>query len=79
MSDDKQVFYGKVLWFNPSRGFGFLEWEKDGTKQKDMFCHFSDVVCEGFKTLYKDQNVSFQIGTNNHGDPKATCVQVLRN
>lgn len=79
MTDDKTVYYGEVLWFNPARGFGFLAWEKDGAKQKDMFCHFSDVVCEGFKTLYKGQKVSFQIGTNNHGDPKAISVQVLRN
>lgn len=78
MSDDSK-FYGEVVWFDPKRGFGFIGWEKDGEKQKDMFVHFSDVVCEGFKTLYKHQKVSFTLGTNKHGDPKAINVEILKN
>lgn len=77
MSDEK--FYGEVLWFDPKRGFGFIEWEKDGVKQKDMFVHFSDVSCEGFKTLYKHQKVSFTLGVNKHGDPKACGVEIMKN
>lgn len=77
MSDEK--FYGEVLWFDPKRGFGFIGWEKDGVKQKDMFVHFSDVTCEGFKTLYKHQKVSFQLGVNKHSTPKAINVEVLKN
>ena len=79
MSDDKATYYGKVIWFNPARGFGFARWEIDGVKQKDIFIHFSDISCDGFKALYKDRSISFQVGTNNHGDPKAISVQVLRN
>lgn len=63
----------------PKRGFGFIQWDKDGVRQKDMFVHFSDVTCEGFKTLYKHQKVSFGLGTNKHGDPKALDVTVLKN
>lgn len=77
MSEDEK-FYGEVLWFDPKRGFGFLGWEKDGIKQKDMFVHFSDVTCEGFKTLYKHQKVSFGLGVNKHGDPKATGVEIMK-
>ena len=77
MSDTK--FFGEVIFFDPKRGFGFIGWEKDGLKQKDMFVHFSDISCEGFKTLYKDQKVSFGIGKNNSGDPKAIEVEVLKN
>jgi CspA family cold shock protein len=72
-------FVGTVVWFSPKKGFGFIEWEKDGVKQKDMFIHFSDVECEGFKTLYKGQKISFGLGVNKHGDPKATEVVVLKN
>jgi cold shock CspA family protein len=65
MSDDnKQVYYGEVLWFDPKRGFGFLGWSIEGVIQKDMFVHFSDIVCEGFKTLYKHQKVKFTLGVN---------------
>lgn len=71
-------FIGDVVWFDPKRGFGFIEWEKEGKKQKDLFVHFSDIECEGFKTLYKEQKVSFGLGVNKHGDPKAVNVEILK-
>lgn len=77
MSNEEQIYYGEVSWF--ARGYGFLRWEIEGVLQKDMFVHFSDIVCEGFKTLYKGRKVSFCIGTNRNGDPKAVNVTVLRN
>ncbi len=75
---DKEKCYGEVCWFNSSRGYGFILWEKDGEKQKDLFVHFSDVSCDGFKTLYKGQKVSFDIGSNKNGVPKAIDVIVLK-
>lgn len=77
MSDNE--FMGEVCWFDARKGYGFILWEKDGVKQKDLFVHFSDVSCEGFKTLYKGQKVSFGLGTNKKGDPKAINVVVLKN
>ena len=74
-----EKFVGEVIWFDPKRGFGFIGWEKDGVKQKDLFVHFSDIACEGFKTLYKGQKVSFGLGVNVRGDPKATEVTILKN
>jgi cold shock protein len=79
MSDDNEIFYGSVVWFSAVKGIGFLAWEKDGVQQKDMFVHYSDIVMEGFKTLYKAQRISFCIGTNARGEPKATSVIVLKN
>lgn len=77
MSSEK--FTGEVLWFDPKRGYGFVGWEDaEGVKQKDLFVHFSDISCEGFKTLYKGQKVSFGLGTNKNGDPKATEVEILK-
>ncbi len=67
-------FNGQVIWFDPKRGYGFITWEKDKIAQKDLFVHFSDIECEGFKTLYKNQKVAFSIGSNKHGVPKATEV-----
>lgn len=71
-------FFGEVMWFDPKRGYGFIGWEKLGTQQKDLFVHFSDVSCTGFKTLYKNQKVTFGLGTNKHGDLKATEVTLLK-
>jgi cold shock protein len=76
MENDK-VYTGKVVWFNSRTGIGFLQWEMEGVQQKDMFVHFSDIACEGFKTLLKDQKVSFNIGTNNRGQPKAINIKVI--
>lgn len=77
MSDMK--YMGEVAWFDPKRGFGFILWDKDGVKQKDLFAHFSDIHCEGFKTLYKGQKVSFGLGVNVRGRPKAVEIEVLKN
>lgn len=52
-----KVFYGEVVWFDIKRGFGFIVWEKDQVVQKDIFVHFSDIACDGFKALYKGQKV----------------------
>ena len=74
-----EKYFGEVIWFDPKKGFGFISWEKDGVKQKDLFVHFSDIDCEGFKTVYKQQKVSFSLGTNVRGEPKAVNVVILKN
>ncbi len=72
MSNGSERRYeGKVCWFN--NGFGFISREKE----RDIFVHFSDINCEGFKTLKKGQKVSFTIGKNNKGVDKATDVTVV--
>jgi CspA family cold shock protein len=48
---------GKVKWFNDSKGFGFLEQENG----EDVFCHFSAITGEGFKTLQEGDNVEFDV------------------
>lgn len=73
----EEAFIGEVVWFHIERGYGFITWEKDGVKQQDMFCHFSDIDIEGFKLLKGGQKVSFSIGTNNSGEPKATSVKII--
>ena len=42
-----------------------------------LYAHFSDISCQGFKTLYKGQKVTFGIGTNKHGDPKAIEIKIV--
>lgn len=75
MSDDKETYCGTVCWFDSKRGYGFITQEDN---KPDLFVHFSDVNAEGFKTLYKGQKVSYSLGVNKHGAPKAINVVVLK-
>ena len=73
--DDKLV--GTVIWF--SGGYGFIKPSYD-LEAKDIFVHFSDIMMveDGYKVLYKGQLVSYRIGTNKNGAPKAIDVSVLK-
>jgi cold shock protein len=73
---DSNVKQGIVSWFDPKKGFGFIT--PDDNSGVDIFVHFSDVNAEGFKTIYKDQRVSYKVGLNKRGQPKATNVTVLK-
>ncbi|MGI6492279.1 MAG: cold-shock protein [Peptococcaceae bacterium] len=63
---------GKVKWFNPDKGFGFIETEEGG----DVFVHYSSIQSEGFKTLDEGQSVEFDIVQGNRG-PQASNVVKL--
>lgn len=76
--ESSKLYYGEVIFFSPKRGYGFIKWEIDGVDQKDLFVHYSDINCDGFKTLYKGQKISFTLGINKNNIPKAIEVLVLR-
>lgn len=50
---------GKVVWFNNTRGYGFISPEDNS---KDVFVHFSDITSSGYKTLKEGQAVEFDLG-----------------
>ena len=49
---------GKVKWFNPTKGFGFIERED---KQKDVFVHVSAVRAAGMNGLDEGQALTFDV------------------
>ena len=63
---------GTVKWFDPKKGYGFIE-KEEGT---DIFCHFSSIITDGFKTLNNGQSVEFEIETSDNGE-KAINIHPL--
>jgi CspA family cold shock protein len=49
---------GTVKWFNPAKGFGFIEPEGG---ENDVFVHASAVESAGMGTLTEGQRVSYDI------------------
>lgn len=49
---------GTVKWFNPQKGFGFIQ-PDDGSK--DVFVHISAVERAGLYDLREGQKVSFEL------------------
>ena len=49
---------GKVKWFNPTKGFGFIERED---KEKDVFVHVSAVRDAGMNGLDEGQALTFDV------------------
>lgn len=60
---------GTVKWFNPDKGFGFIEREGG----EDVFVHFSGIMAEGYKSLQEGQRVQFDIEKGQRG-PQAVNV-----
>lgn len=56
---------GKVKWFNPEKGYGFIETEEGNGK--DVFVHYSAIQGNGFKTLEEGDAVEFDIVEGNKG------------
>ena len=59
---------GTVKWFNPAKGYGFIEPE-DGSR--DVFVHISAVERAGLGTLNDGQKVSFEVMPGRDGKSSA--------
>lgn len=63
--------YGKIKWFDPKKGYGFIEQEGGAG---DVFLHQSDILSEGYRLLKEGDRVSFEIADSPRGR-KATQVR----
>ena len=61
---------GKVKWFNPQKGYGFIERED---KEKDVFVHSSACQAAGLQLNEGDQ-LTFEAETGQKG-PSAVNLQ----
>jgi len=64
---------GTVKWFNPAKGFGFIEPEGG---ENDVFVHASAVESAGMGTLTEGQRVSYDI-VNERGKSAAGNLKAV--
>ena len=67
-------FTGIVSWFNNAKGYGFLKHEGG----PDVFCHYTAIQRDGYKTVKGDEPVEFDVVQGEKGRPQAANVTVLR-
>jgi CspA family cold shock protein len=65
---------GTVKWFNPTKGYGFIQ--PAGGGGKDVFVHISAVERAGLSTLNEGQSVEFELVTGRNGKDSAETLMV---
>lgn len=65
---------GIVKWFNPTKGFGFIQPEEGGS---DVFVHITALKAAGLATLNENQRVSFDLETHK-GRTSAVNLKLLQ-
>jgi CspA family cold shock protein len=72
--EDMTMTTGTVKFFNPAKGFGFIEPE-DGSK--DAFVHISAVERAGLTSLNEGQKVSYELQTGQNGKTSAENLSIV--
>lgn len=62
---------GTVKWFNPTKGYGFIQPENGNA---DVFVHISALETAGITTLQEGQRVNYELATN-RGKTSAVNIQ----
>ena len=65
---------GTVKWFNPAKGYGFIEPEDGG---KDAFVHISAVERAGISSLNEGQKVSYELQEGQNGKTSAENLSII--
>lgn len=65
---------GTVKWFNPTKGFGFIEPESGGN---DVFVHISAVERAGISTLNEGDRVEYELVKGQNGKSSAEDLKLV--
>ena len=72
--DGIEMATGTVKWFNNEKGFGFIAQDDGGA---DVFCHFSAIASDGYRSLNEGDEVEFDVEQGQKG-LQAKNVRVTR-
>jgi CspA family cold shock protein len=64
---------GTVKWFNPTKGFGFIQPDDNS---KDVFVHISAVERAGLTGLQEGQKLSFALERGQQGKVSAVDLKL---
>jgi len=65
---------GTVKWFNPAKGFGFINPDDGGN---DAFVHISAVERAGLNSLAEGQRVSYELQPGKNGKSAAENLKLV--
>lgn len=65
---------GTVKWFNPSKGFGFIQPDDGGN---DVFVHITAVQAAGLQGLDDNQKVSYEMESGRDGKESAADLKLI--
>ena len=70
---ETEMAAGTVKWFNPTKGYGFIQ--PSGGGGKDVFVHISAVEQAGLSTLNEGQTIEYEVESN-RGKESAVKLKV---
>lgn len=62
-----------VKWFNAQKGYGFLT---DSETKEDVFCHYSQLQMDGFKSLHENDMVTYELGMGAGKNSREQAINV---
>ncbi|MEQ9329632.1 MAG: cold-shock protein [Rhodospirillales bacterium] len=65
---------GTVKWFNPTKGYGFIEPSEGGS---DAFVHITAVQRAGLDGLTEGQKVSYELQRGRNGKSSAEDLKII--
>ena len=63
---------GKIKWFNPTRGYGFITPDEGDT---DVFLHVSALEQANITELKEGETIQFELGENRGKTPAINIVK----
>ena len=74
LSEAKYVKTGTVKWFNPGKGFGFIQ---PDSGEADAFVHISALERAGINNLAEGQRVEYELVPGRNGKSSAENLSLV--